>query len=63
AYVKWFTAFHAPECNHGLCKVLHVIKDGEQIVSIIPVSNIHRSAHLILQFGFTAPHEWSSANV
>ncbi|KAG1758018.1 hypothetical protein EDB19DRAFT_1936650 [Suillus lakei] len=53
-YVEWFTAFHAPEHNHGLRKVS---------LSIILVSNIHRSAHLILQFGSTAPREWSSADV
>ncbi|KAG1837634.1 hypothetical protein DFJ58DRAFT_718846 [Suillus subalutaceus] len=63
AYVEWFTAFHAPDRNQGLCKVSRVIKDGEQIVSIILVSNIHCSAHLIPQFGPTAPREWSSANV
>jgi hypothetical protein len=56
AYIKWFTAFHAPDCNHGLRKVSRV-KDGERIAGIIPVSNIHCSVHLIPQFGPTAPRE------
>jgi hypothetical protein len=63
AYIKWFSAFHVPDRDHGLHKVSCIIKNGEQMASIIPISNIRCSAHLIPHFGPVAPHEWTSANV
>ncbi|KAG2351167.1 hypothetical protein BDR07DRAFT_1476096 [Suillus spraguei] len=53
AYVEWFSPFH----------VSRIIKNGECMASIIPISNIHCSAHLIPHFRPVAPREWTSSNV
>ncbi|KAG1721770.1 uncharacterized protein EDB91DRAFT_1274897 [Suillus paluster] len=63
AYVEWFSAFRAPDKDHGLHKVTCIMKNGEQMASIIPISNIRCSTHLIPSFGPVAPCEWSSVNV
>jgi hypothetical protein len=64
AYVKWFTPFPSrPDPNSGMYKVSHSYKDGYQVASVIPVSLIKRSVHLIPQFGAVVPRSWTNANV
>ncbi|KAJ6475468.1 hypothetical protein C8R45DRAFT_1102753 [Mycena sanguinolenta] len=58
AYVEWFSAFKPqPERHHLMYKVSRVIKNGDRLASIIPVSNIRRSVHLLPKFGPVAPEE------
>ncbi|KAG1785031.1 uncharacterized protein HD556DRAFT_1435284 [Suillus plorans] len=63
AYVEWFMPFGQPEANHGLYKISRVIHNGECLASIINISDIRRSVHLIPKFGPVVPHEWTSSTV
>ena len=63
AYVKWFTKFSAPDPNHGMLKVNHALDGQERITSVVPVSSIRRSIHLIPKFGPNVLEHWTSVNV
>ncbi|KAJ7896209.1 hypothetical protein B0H13DRAFT_2523416, partial [Mycena leptocephala] len=64
AYVEWFSSFKPqPEQYHLMYKVARTIKNGDRLASIIPVSNIRCSIHLLPKFGPVAPPDWKSHNV
>jgi hypothetical protein len=64
AYIKWFSPFPlAPDQHHGLYKVLQSLLGGAKLASIVPLSKIVHSAHLIPNFGAIVPQEWSSDTV
>ncbi|KAJ6619584.1 hypothetical protein B0H10DRAFT_1946637 [Mycena sp. CBHHK59/15] len=63
ACVEWFTPFTQPEPDHLMYKVTRHLEDGDQLASIIPVTNIRRSVHLLPKFGPVAPPEWKSGTV
>ncbi|KAJ6475861.1 hypothetical protein DFH09DRAFT_952625 [Mycena vulgaris] len=63
AYVEWFSPFTNPEPDHLMYRINRSMKDGERLVSIIPVGNIRRSIHLLPKFGPVAPPAWKSSNV
>ncbi|KAG2119971.1 hypothetical protein BD769DRAFT_1362066 [Suillus cothurnatus] len=58
-----YNQFRQPKVNHGLYKISCVIHNGEHLVSIINISDICRSVHLIPKFGPVVPHEWMSSTV
>lgn len=66
AYVEWFSPFNTipPGRDHGMYKISK-LKDthGQQKASVVPVSSIRQSVHLIPVFGSVAPAEWRSSNV
>ncbi|KAG1749474.1 hypothetical protein EDB19DRAFT_1893531 [Suillus lakei] len=64
AYIEWFRLFSStPDPRHGMYKITCLVHSGERVASIIPISNIVRSVHLIPKFGPVAPRHWTSNNV
>ena len=64
AYIEWFSTFPgAPDPNHGLYKTSRAYYQGKRLSSIVEVSDIRRSIHLLPQFGPAVPREWASTTV
>ncbi|EIW74785.1 hypothetical protein CONPUDRAFT_132383 [Coniophora puteana RWD-64-598 SS2] len=64
AYVEWFSAFtSSPDRASGLYKVHRDVNGGQRQASVIPVSVIERSVHLIPKWGAVVPSRWTSDNV
>jgi hypothetical protein len=63
AYVEWFTPFHSPVADLGMYQVSRSTRSSRRRASIIPVSQIERSIHLIPKFGRVMNITWSTDNV
>ena len=66
AYIEWFSSFRnsGPEKHRGnMYHVKRSIRDGERLVSILPIDRIRRSVSLLPRFGPKVPPGWTSANV
>ena len=64
AYVEWFTRFpKEPNPDHRMYRIKRVREDGDNLATVIPLSNIRRSIHLFPNFGKKKPHAWTSSNV
>ena len=70
AYIEWFSLPSAAQnSSHGLYKVSRLKKDDQRQASILPVSSIISSVHLLPRFGqndqqglnsFTVLEKWDS---
>lgn len=65
AYIEWFTPFtRSPEPNSKMYRVKRAAhSDGRKLASIIPLSLVKQSVHLIPKWSHRVPNEWSSDNV
>ena len=63
AYVEWFTPFREPDPDTGMYKVSHSYRYNRRRSSIISVTQIVRSCHLIPIWGKRVHPTWSSRNV
>ena len=64
AYVQWFTPFpNTIDDAHFMYRIRHAVKDGQRVATIVPVSTIRRSVHLIPEFGAEIPSHWTTDNV
>jgi len=64
AYVEWFSRPSATQnSSHGLYKVSRLMKDGLWQASIIPLSSVISSVHLLPRFGQNHPQDMNSFTV
>ena len=63
AYVEWFTSFNAPVPDLEMYQVSRSTRSHRRRASIIPVSQIERSVHLIPKFGRVMDVTWSADNI
>ncbi|KAH7904813.1 hypothetical protein BJ138DRAFT_1018599, partial [Hygrophoropsis aurantiaca] len=64
AYIEWFSKFTgSPEPHSKMYRVKRTLNIRERQASIVPVSLIRRSCHLLPKWGQAVPREWTSDNV
>ena len=63
AYVEWFTPFRQPDPETGMFKVSHSTRAHRRCASIISLTQIERSCHLLPIWGKRVDSTWTSKNV
>lgn len=63
AYVEWFTPFHAVDQPTGMYIVSHSTRQHRRYTSVIRVTDIVRTVHLIPYAGRHIDRSWTSSNV
>ena len=64
AYIEWFTEFRArPEPNHGMYKVSRARQGPSRVASIICITKISQSIHLLPLVGHSISRDLNSDTV
>ena len=63
AYIEWFTPLHQRDSPSGMYKITPSTRQHRRNASIIPISSIARSCHLIPLFGRAIDWSWRQDNV
>ena len=63
AYVEWFKPLRVPDPEHGMYKTSCSSHQHHRNVSVIPISQVARSCHLIPVFGREINPRWTTSNV
>ena len=66
AYVHWFSNFpRSPDSSHRRqFKITQSLAPGGgNLASVVPITSIVSSVHLLPKFGEIAPRHWTSSNV
>ncbi|KAI0346082.1 hypothetical protein BDW22DRAFT_1460424 [Trametopsis cervina] len=63
AYIEWFTGFQKYDADLGLFSVAPSRRNHHRRASIISITNIERTCHLIPQWGQVMDTSWTSSNV
>ena len=65
AYVHWFSNFpRSPDSSHQQFKITQSLAPGGgNLASVVPITSIVSSVHLLPKFGEIAPRHWTSSNV
>jgi hypothetical protein len=63
AYVEWFTPFNVPVADLGMYQISRSFRGHHRRASIIPVTQIERSVHLIPKFGKRIDPTWATDDV
>ena len=63
AYVEWYTPFTTPERHHRQYKVRPLWVEGGVSASIVDVSDVVSSIHLLPKFGPVCNRDSTSSNV
>ena len=63
AYIRWFRAFSTKDPTLNMYKVSPSTRGGRANMSIVPITHIARSCHLIPLFGKEVDRSWTHENV
>lgn len=63
AYVEWFTPLSSLVPDIGMYKISPSTRRNQRRASIIPLSQVERTVHLIPKFGRAVDSSWTSDNV